>query len=323
MKYAVISTPHSRNIGDEVQSFAARELLQSETHYLDRERLDNPNIKGKVKLICNGWFLDSPNNWPPADNIMPLFISFHATTTNSSKRLLFKEGLIEYYRKFEPIGCRDNGTLKFFKNIGIDAYLSSCITLTLENKEPKRDGSIVLADPLRYNYMKPYRDFIIEQMVPHKFKKDIKIITQRRPHANVSEEQRFKDAEELIKLYSRAKLVITSRIHAALPCLALKTPVLFINAGYHSKVNLIDRFEGILDLFHVINEDYFPYSSYSIKHRIIRGLGLYKNSKIKPLPINWDKPEPNSDKYLEYAKLIKKKVSEFINNSSLNRDVHK
>ncbi|WP_264821067.1 polysaccharide pyruvyl transferase family protein [Acinetobacter schindleri] len=33
----------------------------------------------------------------------------------------------------------------------------------------------------------------------------------------------------MLEKYSTAKLVITSRIHCALPCLAMGTPVIYIN----------------------------------------------------------------------------------------------
>lgn len=65
-------------------------------------------------------------------------------------------------------------------------------------------------------------------------------------------DQRFARAEELIKLYSTAKLVITSRIHCALPCLGLETPVLFLQNLDDSQESIC-RFQGLLNLMHVIS----------------------------------------------------------------------
>lgn len=53
--------------------------------------------------------------------------------------------------------------------------------------------------------------------------------------------------------YAHAKLVITSRIHCALPCLALGTPVIYLN-GFNNFVDTC-RFNGILNLFNRIDID--------------------------------------------------------------------
>lgn len=313
MKYAVISYPDSINIGDEVQSVAAERLLHKVDYYLPREGLNKPSTDEQVKLICNGWFMGKPKNWPPAKNITPLFISFHVTNSNNSYKLLPNKKLIDYYKQFEPIGCRDLKTKGYFDKIGVKAYFSNCITLTLENHFTERNDDILLVDPLRYNYTKPYRDFLIKRMIPKKYQDFVKFAYQRRKVTDLTREERFGEAEKLIEMYSKAKMVITSRIHVALPCLALGTPVYFINAGYHSSLfNLNDRFEGIMNLFNVINEDVFPFSSKSILHKMLRVLNIHKLSNLKPLPIDWDNPEPNSDQYLEYAQLIKKNVAKFI-----------
>ncbi|HEY0092602.1 MAG TPA: polysaccharide pyruvyl transferase family protein, partial [Flavobacterium sp.] len=66
-----------------------------------------------------------------------------------------------------------------------------------------------------------------------------------------SHEEKFAMAEDLLNKYARAKLVITSRIHCALPCLAMGTPVIFVN-GFDSFVDSC-RFDGILDLFNRID----------------------------------------------------------------------
>ncbi len=67
-----------------------------------------------------------------------------------------------------------------------------------------------------------------------------------------TDELRLKEAERLIKEYSKAGLVITSRIHCALPCLGLGTPVLFVNSTDRNEADSC-RLKGLLELFHVIN----------------------------------------------------------------------
>jgi hypothetical protein len=56
-------------------------------------------------------------------------------------------------------------------------------------------------------------------------------------------EARFDLAHSLLKKYAEARAVVTSRLHCALPCLALGTPVLFIENASDSY-----RFDGLRDL---------------------------------------------------------------------------
>jgi hypothetical protein len=48
-------------------------------------------------------------------------------------------------------------------------------------------------------------------------------------------------ANTLLDVYARAKLVITTRLHCALPCLALGTPVVFLHERYAED----RRFDGL------------------------------------------------------------------------------
>lgn len=65
---------------------------------------------------------------------------------------------------------------------------------------------------------------------------------------------RLKEAERLVREYSQSSFVITSRIHCALPCIGLETPVYFIRKNNDSFVSTC-RFDGIVDLFNVFNCD--------------------------------------------------------------------
>lgn len=64
-------------------------------------------------------------------------------------------------------------------------------------------------------------------------------------------ESRFERAEELIRMYSEARLVITSRIHCALPCLGLETPVIFLKNADDTPESTC-RFKGLLNLLNII-----------------------------------------------------------------------
>ena len=60
----------------------------------------------------------------------------------------------------------------------------------------------------------------------------------------------IKEADSLLKYYQTRKLVVTSRIHAALPCLAMETPVIFIsNENVENDNWNANRLEGVTHLF--------------------------------------------------------------------------
>lgn len=72
-----------------------------------------------------------------------------------------------------------------------------------------------------------------------------------------SQKSLLKQAEDLVNKYARAELVITSRIHCALPCTGLETPVLFVLENMmESDENIYNapgRFGGLLNFFRVLN----------------------------------------------------------------------
>ena len=63
--------------------------------------------------------------------------------------------------------------------------------------------------------------------------------------------ERLAEAERLVRLYARAKLVVTNRIHCALPCLGLETPVVFVSDAKAEEISTC-RFGGLIDLFNVM-----------------------------------------------------------------------
>ena len=60
----------------------------------------------------------------------------------------------------------------------------------------------------------------------------------------------FAEAQNLLKMYAKASLVITKRIHCSLPCLAMGTPVILITKKFDKK-----RFKGLISFFNYIGKD--------------------------------------------------------------------
>lgn len=70
--------------------------------------------------------------------------------------------------------------------------------------------------------------------------------------SNLSNGMRLNEAEKLIRLYAKAKFVVTSRIHCALPCLGLETPVYYTYEKTWKEGSTC-RFGGLMELLHVVN----------------------------------------------------------------------
>lgn len=278
MKYGLFTYDENKNffnVGDNIQSLAAKQFLPKVDTLINREHL--ADYKGdEMKVIMNGWFTHNYNNWLPSENIRPLFVSFHVN--NTAAPYMLTEKAVAYLKSFEPIGCRDEFTVETLKAKGINAYFSGCLTLTLDSykvDDALRGDEIYIVDPLysyptwekvTYDWKRIIRsiqngDFFktgkqkqhLSRFIDDELLQTAKFINQEPPANTYTDTQKFAMAEDLLHKYAKAKLVITSRIHCALPCLALGTPVIFVN-GFDSFVDSC-RFDGILNLFNRIDID--------------------------------------------------------------------
>ncbi len=276
MKYGLLKYDENKrffNVGDNIQSLAAKQFLPKVDVLLNRERLAEYG-DGELKLIMNGWFTHNTHNWVPSEDISPVFVSFHMNNT-AAPAMLSDKG-IAYLKKHEPIGCRDQFTADTLTEKGIKAYFTGCLTLTLDSykvDDSERNENIYIVDPL-YSYPRPEKIFYntratiknilngtafqlskkkkhLRNFISDELLNSAEFINQEPPSNTYTDEEKFEMAESLLKKYAKAKLVITSRIHCALPCLAMGTPVIFVN-GFDSFVDSC-RFDGILDLFNRID----------------------------------------------------------------------
>jgi len=88
----------------------------------------------------------------------------------------------------------------------------------------------------------------------------------------VSETDKINFAKNLMKKYAEASLVVTSRIHCALPCIGLETPVLFIRSGYLDPLNQGSRLEGLIDLLQIMRLQKFTLTKENNKQNDYRPL---------------------------------------------------
>ena len=209
---------------------------------------------------------------------------------------------IAYFKRHEPIGCRDEVTAEKLQERGVNAYFSSCLTTTLGYKyrSDKKSDKIYVVDAVHYipesqrrlqkykfliqyllhfrginKFLKSIREnnnyavdlsnrnynrfcrivrsyMIVKQLLKPEDMKHVEVLTQFHYAEEVpTNEERFKRAEELLKKYSEARLVITSRIHTALPCTGLETPVIFLQNMDDSEESIC-RFKGLIELLNVV-----------------------------------------------------------------------
>jgi hypothetical protein len=240
-KYAALTYDGTNNLGDEIQTLAAMQFLPQVDAWVHRERLDEFVADSAHKIILNGWFLHRPEHWPPSKSLRPLIISFHLTRDAypvynermivPSSTVLSPDGL-EYLKGYEPIGARDLDTLCQLREAGVRAYFSGCLTLTLRRP------------PVESEPDKVYAVSVSDEVFDHFSKHcDVPIIRMTHYDGESVGNERFDRASALLRKYAAARAVITGRLHCALPCLAMGTPVLFVETAKDSY-----RFDGLRDL---------------------------------------------------------------------------
>lgn len=301
MKFGVMMHKHTQNIGDDIQTFAAARLLPELTYFLDRERLDSFVTEDgePAAVVMSAWYMWHKWNWPPSKYIMPLYVGMHYTDNElaqqdgSPVKTEFLTGIgKEHFDAYSPIGCRDTYTERTFKELGIDAYFSGCITLTL----PKM--------PI----VKPEREYVccvdVSKAAAEHTRKllegtgiELREITHYKDYRNsdATWEERVKNVTDLLTVYQNAKCVVTRRLHCALPCLAMGVPVLTLN---NEKAGADIRFEPYYDWLHNCSREEYISGEYDY---------------------DITDPPANSEKHLECRERLIKTVTDF---AEKYKDIH-
>jgi len=307
------------NVGDDIQTLAAGQYYPNQDFWWDKN--DLASYSGdQGKYISNGWFMKPFASWPPSSSLEPFYISFHLN--ESAKSHIFTPEGIKHLKQFQPIGCRDSNTVKILNNHGIEAYFSGCLTTTLKRsqftKKTARSGVYLvdvlyklpsktdwkvarrnqLSNLVRKKTYQPiqFRESLIKKIIaPDLMDQAIEIKHSNRI-GDSSLKFRVSYAEDVLKTYAEAELVITSRIHCALPCLAFGTPVIFVNAGL-SKIEEKCRIEGLTDWFHNIFVD----EAGNITSDFELTSPLISKFKIK-----------NKKNYIKYAEKMRAQCEQFI-----------
>ena len=291
MKFALMKYDYTTNLGNEIQSIAARRFLPKIDYYIDHEKLNLFQNEEHVKMIMNGWYLDCLKSWPPSKDINPLLISMHFTlSANDTRNIISSQESRDFFSSFGPVGCRDISTLNLMNELNIEAYYSGDLTLTLKGKNIKNENKYIvvnLHNPKKtIKFLKTKTDIPIYNIQQESIWSYEKKYLEKTPikyslTSFYNANEKFFVAENLLKIYENAYCIITDRVHCALPCLALKTPVLFINSAKFAperfegfdKILLQSSFEEYMEnynIFDVENPPKNPNNYLKIREKLIR-----------------------------------------------------
>lgn len=330
MKYALLDYSYTENgyvnIGDHIQSLAAKQYLPQVDYYVDREGLNKADYSAKI--IMNGWYMHRMENWPPSEKLKPLFVSFHLNPR--AYKVLENSKVVEYLKMHAPIGCRDFSTQRVLEKKGIKTYYSFCLTSTLGGKysAEKRGDKIIFNDvlhkylPVKHN--KLYSGLFNQIKVGLKNVKDYPRVVKRNKLLNayfpkeilekaiqyeqdqdvfLKREGLFQKADEVLKSYAQAKCVATSRIHCAIPCIGMGTPVLFLLDGVDNPDRDLSRFDGILDHINLLTR--------KSPDEIEKIFGKKMNT-IHPEEVDWENPPQNPNTHIALSEKLAQTCEAFI-----------
>jgi Polysaccharide pyruvyl transferase len=215
----------TENLGDYIQILACLRLLErmdlQPTVYLDRDtelasaRALETSLD-RVVLPLNGWFkrtVSGDPQWPPHEKIIPVFVGFHIRPFQCPA--LLEQPSIDYMIAHGPIGCRDLFTMRALEQSGVPAYFSHCLSLTFPTRPPQELADTVVVAS---------RDREILEVLPPEYRNNHVYVN----HYSVRDtfEAYLAEATERLEFYRRrARLVITTFLHCALPCIAMGIPV--------------------------------------------------------------------------------------------------
>lgn len=291
MKNAVLAVGTHKyiNIGDYVQGLASAQFFDRIDLYIERERL-NTYDGDLCRMIMNGWYMHYPENWPPTDKIKPLMVSFHISPF-AKEAMLSKRSIAYFMQHQPiGCRDHQTMDMLIEKGVDAYFSACMTTTLGKKYYNPKTTDKIYIVDPictLKISFTNIFRIFFgllfnlrtISVLLKKNIwlynsrlnnlllttvfyieyrkilsKEDLlkaEYITHILPNKGDSSKDLMEYAKQLIRKYAEAKFVVTSRIHCALPCLSLQTPVLYIEHKQQS-CSSRSRLGGLQDMFNVV-----------------------------------------------------------------------
>lgn len=244
VKYAELSSIWY-NVGEEIQWLAQERFLPSVDYHVDKFRISDFHPDFPTKLIINGHFPHSLKRMVTDSNVDPLLVSIHIAPP--AYRETQKKLVRDFFLEHGPVGCRDIATRDFLIELGIPAYFSGCLTLTLQRNPRISKNDYVLCVGLTDEEIE-----VVKKRSAHKVIRSDRLVPMI-----YGRETRMDIARAFLALYQGAHCVVTKMLHVALPCLALETPVLCVEHDWNLPEKEGKRFVGNLELLNHMTSDEF------------------------------------------------------------------
>lgn len=275
MKYGIVTynkrpmrkgSMNALNLGDPIQTYAMRciyhHMKVPQDELIEISRYHAAEYDGEYVVLPFNCFNMIGNQaghqystLPLSHKIIPVFISFHLHSR------YIDDAILANLRSYQPIGCRDEETMTNLRKHGIVAYLSGCATALLpRRKTVPSAGKVFLVDVPES----------LSEYIPDKLKENAEYISHQPPFERMSEESYLTDTEyekfyscgiNILERYrNEAALVVTSRLHAASPCMAMGIPVILAGNNFDGRFSWIDKYLHLYtpDEFHKIDWNPMP-----------------------------------------------------------------
>jgi hypothetical protein len=227
------------NLGDDIQALAAALVLPRVDAYVDRDRLDKVRFDEPHHLIMNSWFAIKRYKATPSESLIPYYFG-----QCIGRPELLNDCWIAEWKKRAPIGCRDEHSVSLLRQRGIDAYFTGCLTTHMGkffNLPERREGIVFVDVPES-----------IERFIPEHIRAKARRITNETVKGDSNQRHRFRKIAEICDILRNAEMVVTRRLHTALPCVGFQTPVTVYLEGSEKNRR---RFSGSDRLVPVIFHD--------------------------------------------------------------------
>lgn len=194
---------------------------------IDRDATNYAAIPDGTWAIAFGWFMHPmfglKHDTPLNPRLRPIFISFHI-----NRIALLTPDMVEYLKKYAPVGCRDWNTVHLLQAAGVPAFFSGCLTTTIDTVFPPLgvtgEGTLWVDVP--------------DPGPGERFSQAFDEVLRRPFAANVD------DALARLESYrSTYDRVVTSRLHCYLPSRSIGA-----NVDFRPKNPADVRFDGLANI---------------------------------------------------------------------------
>lgn len=301
------------NIGDYLQTKVIRNLYK-EVFDIDEEEIVEIGINELKEYSANGAdkvllplhlgisYSQIERIFPLSGDIIPVWWGI---TMNID---IFRENkeLVKVFKYYEPIAVRDEKTKEIMLKYGIESYVVGCITLTMNRRKNSGRKTYFVDIPSE-----------LEKYIPQEIRQDSEYLTheiqiERYPIDDVEYKRLADKSMEYYKIYEEnAALIVTSRLHAAVPALAMGIPVIVAIKNADDRFSWLDKYIPIYQSgeYHKINWQGEQYELEWVKNKLKETFFEYCNNGSKKIELLKELDHWYMDrKRIQYNKEIDDKI---------------